>query len=1499
MALTLCITSSYAFNYNDKGQTNQENYYHDNSITSTSSTQTCSSAGCAYTSYGSFTTDTAQANGFDLIFLSEESDASSSDVTFNANGLKILVNNDGNYIGWNRLQVNNRVLTLNYVNSYLKFEDYVYPEGTSGYHYLGAKNQNGKLDLTFSGGIGSETINETTWNNVAFYGGIVLTTTNNQANSIEFQNGANMIGQFRATSDSGYAKATLSFTGGGNLIAINKDYNIINGTNIKNTALYVARNIVTTGNDTPSTINVSFGESGQKEYVENKELLDNDGVIDTVLSGGEVKSSSSALSAGQTLITNAIKGDIYVKGYGASKAITNINFYNNGLIEGSIGTFSTATVNIYFANKGTIRGNLNFSGGADGTTGTLTIAKSTSDTRVDDLTIEGNINNDGLTSYTLTADKFLMKGQASTGSGKGLTFDTYSATFEGFTLNNKGTVKIKSTKSLVISTNNNINTAGTLTITNDASDIASTMSSISAKGIYGLGDYQSNSNSIITTKGNLDIGILAAIKSDGSGSGSIQTTLNIDNSANSGSIVLSVLGKDSTANNLNLRGGNLDGNKLSNDGSALTTRGNIVIFNNMTGGKTEANLTAGANSSINVVGDIYSIQGNNNLKLKDSTHGLKDVPEFVGNVNVINGTTNLIFDGTVWAPNNILELLSSPHSASNEQLQTLLAYINEYGTGKITTSGGGTANIVLRQGAGVDYGSSVVKYSVSTTGNSHSNIIMQKNASANFNLQADIDYDNAATTRLVFAGSSTSSDNENFSTAPDFSDVGTNGVQAFGVTYKDGVMFEVGAKTDEQRNLIQRYRGIFADGSLLTLGTEIDSSGAVNLNISGLFMGNAVALASSQGNKTAKTYNINIKTNSVVAGNIQNQTSDQLNVVLNTGAKIFLDPTVNNSGFATTNEFVTLEFKNATHSYEQDLVDSIKTTNTVIDLGTMGVDYASLADKTFSAYNLLKIGTLSGENASFRVRVGDQNDTKKNIGAQVSGGTQLQGYADRVIIGDTKNQQVLREFLQPVYTAHINVDTIRYDASSDNNIAVLTVKNDSNGDALVNLGALDAIEGFDQISSGLKAVKTDENGTTNDSGDYTTYFLAQAESKGASQVVSEVSASALNLNYDLYLANINSLNKRMGELRNNDHSQGAWARVFSGAQTTTFAQETKSTYTTIQAGYDYAFGFEGANNYTGLALSYAMSSSSADSLIDINATTQGIDSVKSQAVEVALYNAYVQDGASADNGFANGLYSDTILKFSYIVSDFNLIGQSNNYSTNNYALTFSQEVGYRFLLGESKEWFIDPQAELTVGYLNQTDLKQTLESGAYLDGVQDSILTLRGRVGANFGYKFDRWTESKGFKAQLYLGTYFEGDYISGGDVSLTTTRGIKTALTPLASTSRGVINVGTNFDVKNQHKIYFDFEKSFGGTIVTDYQVNVGYRFAFGENSGYTPLDPNKKSITPLKVSDENAEESEKSQESTETQEATQTTTSEQTSDEAKANSTEKSEAKSEEKAQ
>ena len=390
-------------------------------------------------------------------------------------------------------------------------------------------------------------------------------------------------------------------------------------------------------------------------------------------------------------------------------------------------------------------------------------------------------------------------------------------------------------------------------------------------------------------------------------------------------------------------------------------------------------------------------------------------------------------------------------------------------------------------------------------------------------------------------------------------------------------------------------------------------------------------------------------------------------------------------------------------------------------------------------------------------------------------------------------------------------------------------------------GGVTVAEGFATVSLGLTR-------ETVASKDYVYTNLSSSNVQDASINTDFVAptTAALSAGISLFSANLNSLSKRMGELRNDPYSQGAWARVFSGEQTTNFGAKQSTVYSTVQAGYDYKLALGDAANYIGAAISYtkgmggqvdpAIKTASAP----LNLPVAGLTSSNTDGVEVAVYNSYVAN---------SGLYSDSIVKFGYYMTDLTMPLINDPYSTSNLAVAVSEEIGYKVSLGESNEWFITPQGEVAFAYIGGTEFTQ--DYGTYsLKSTQDAVSLLRARVGAAWGYDFSHLAKESDVKASIYLGTYYTYDYFIGGDTTLSTTangKPVDYTHNAYEGTGRFVMNLGTNIDIKDSTKVYVDFEKSFGGSIQTDYQVSLGVRFGFGEKVS-APKQEKKANETSLK---------------------------------------------------
>ena len=782
-----------------------------------------------------------------------------------------------------------------------------------------------------------------------------------------------------------------------------------------------------------------------------------------------------------------------------------------------------------------------------------------------------------------------------------------------------------------------------------------------------------------------------------------------------------------------------------------------------------------------IAGDIVT-SGTTNIKIvgkaNDTTSGTTTNHNqigILGNITTNSGTTNIVLQDAFFAPSEMIVTGGTPYGVSTNSLiaPTIIGGSN---AGNITTANGAVTNVVTRftqSPAGNGYS----LYNVNNQGSGKTNIVLQGDYKIGANVNYGGSYDGEV--NMIFATSNDST-NDTFTTTS--TDASTGKVA--GVTYKNGLKLTLKDKSikvgDNDVSFVNTYGHYFTainNGNVSTFTLDRETSEDI-VNINGLVLGSISPLSDS----ASKHFNITINESSAYVGSVDLANGSSVTLTMKQGSKLLTDSDV----------FYVRKLAladNNTFSVEGLALNTFAQNNTIIDLATMGSDLGNVT--TREQFRLFAVGDktssadtgLQGSGALFRVYVNDKADQTKDTttlgGYKVNSGTNGYFYSDRIIIADTGNltsqgsKNAQTHYIQVVADGNTNLNNIHYNASLDQsgksgtaiegNIAVATVKNDTTNitqtqenqtQALVVFKAQDTIQGFDQVVTTLIAQTTDQYGKTdtNGSGGWTTYFVNSMNTKGATSERAETSAATLATNYDLYMANFNSLNKRMGELRENDHSQGVWARVFNGSQSNEFGLGTKTSYTTIQGGYDYAFGFEGANNYLGVALSYSMSNSEVQNSLTqaINDENIGFDNVKSNAVEVAIYNSYVQD---------EGWYNDSIAKFSYIMSDFNIFGQDTTYNTNNMAFTLSDEFGYRFKLGSEKEWMIDPQLEVAFGYFDQTELKQTL-GGSWLNTLADSVITMRSRFGSSFGYDFKKFTQNKAIKASVYVGAFYEYDYV-------------------------------------------------------------------------------------------------------------------------------------------
>lgn len=294
--------------------------------------------------------------------------------------------------------------------------------------------------------------------------------------------------------------------------------------------------------------------------------------------------------------------------------------------------------------------------------------------------------------------------------------------------------------------------------------------------------------------------------------------------------------------------------------------------------------------------------------------------------------------------------------------------------------------------------------------------------------------------------------------------------------------------------------------------------------------------------------------------------------------------------------------------------------------------------------------------------------------------------------------------------------------------------------------------------------------------------------KRAIQQHNQAVSSMANLSLMTWRQENNDMNKRLGEVRASEGSQGIWARMARG-QSKYSAQGIKNQYNYYQLGYDSKISDDwilgGAFTYTDGDSSY----------------TNGSGTNKHTGF--AVYGSNLRD---------DGSFIDLIAKYAHMKNDFDVNGGvgSGDYSTN--GLSFSAEYGKRF---HQESYWIEPQAELTYGRVSSADF--TTKRGAKVH--QDSMDSLVGRLGFSLGKDIKQ--------GNVYVRASYLYDF--QGDTSVTMSKG--GATTPFKTDLGGgwwEFGVGTNLDLGHDTHFYLDVETTAGGDVDTPWQWNAGVRYSF-----------------------------------------------------------------------
>ena len=285
----------------------------------------------------------------------------------------------------------------------------------------------------------------------------------------------------------------------------------------------------------------------------------------------------------------------------------------------------------------------------------------------------------------------------------------------------------------------------------------------------------------------------------------------------------------------------------------------------------------------------------------------------------------------------------------------------------------------------------------------------------------------------------------------------------------------------------------------------------------------------------------------------------------------------------------------------------------------------------------------------------------------------------------------------------------------------------------------------------------------------------------------------------------NNLMKRMGDLRNDKEAAkgGVWARYYRGEMSadSAYGRSFDQDYTAFQGGIDKVQDYKGGKLYTGIAVNRIDGSAGYNS-----------GSGDMSSTGVGVYASWLG---------TRGHYFDVIARGSKLANDFKLVDLSGNAAKADYdtwAYGISAEYGYRQDLNAG--WFVEPQAELSLGHIGSVDYTTSNDVMIRQDSVNSAVVRLGFLGGKEFTIG--------GSASNAYVKASALHDFGGNGGATGYYENSRLALQTGDLTGTWYEIGLGANLGIAKNSNLYFDALKTFGGDLRTEWQFNAGLRFTF-----------------------------------------------------------------------
>lgn len=264
---------------------------------------------------------------------------------------------------------------------------------------------------------------------------------------------------------------------------------------------------------------------------------------------------------------------------------------------------------------------------------------------------------------------------------------------------------------------------------------------------------------------------------------------------------------------------------------------------------------------------------------------------------------------------------------------------------------------------------------------------------------------------------------------------------------------------------------------------------------------------------------------------------------------------------------------------------------------------------------------------------------------------------------------------------------------------------------------------------------------------------------------------------------LNNMNKRLGEVRGMGGDTGVWTRVYGGKYSTDYD---KFNYYSAQIGADKKSALKDGDLILGILAGYDK----------VNAD------IKTDAYSFGIYGSYIHN---------SGFFADSVMKFVSTSHD-----KSGWDIANQKSFLASLEGGYRFDASES--FYVEPSLEFITGHVSEYSAKQA-KTTTTVESFSPVIFKPQTFIGVNLDDLAFRFGGGYVLNAKKQEANIMIEDIVAGVNAS---------ASTKLEKNNHGFVSLGTSYKIGDNLRLNLSAERTFGGELQKDYEINTTVRYSF-----------------------------------------------------------------------